>query len=181
MDIPQRIGNLLMTRQTQIALYEVVLPLVGLVPFSQMVADAQVSIFIDNDAASSNLIRGHGHKDLGDMNVIIAATWLVMNSVRVDSQIHRTPSQQNPSDQPARFKYDLAIQQRWIEIDFAWAEFKGTKLRYNDDSMDSIECTIGLTKSFNPAATEQFGIVVREIVVDLCRDRTSLFWDEVTR
>ena len=64
-----------------------------------------VLLFIDNDSAASNLVKGYSPKM--DSTAIVGEFWLLASTLRLQVYIDRVESKSNLADGPSRLEFDL--------------------------------------------------------------------------
>ena len=72
-----------------------------------------VILFIDNDSAASNLVKGYSQKE--DSTAIVGLFWLMVSSMKCHLYIDRVESKSNPADGPSRndFTFVRGIGSHW--------------------------------------------------------------------
>ena len=79
---------------------ELLAALFGLRLLSELVSNRQILIFIDNDSAASNLVRGYSK--ISDSSLIVGEFWLAAASLNADVYCDRVSSKSNLADAPSR-------------------------------------------------------------------------------
>lgn len=79
-----------------------------------MVADSKILHFVDNDAASSCLVKGYSPKI--DSSELVGVYWLTAAAQKVSIYIDRVESKSNLSDGPSRFDNTLLARLGSLEV-----------------------------------------------------------------
>ena len=87
----------------------------ALATWSTKAQQRPILFFLDNDSASSNLIKGYSPKV--DSSVIVGEFWLMAASLKSSIYIDRVESKSNLADGPSRLNFDELYQMggRWKE------------------------------------------------------------------
>lgn len=78
---------------------------VSLFTWQSTLANAKLIHFVDNDAASANLIKGYSPKS--DSSELVGVYWLAAAAQKLSIYIDRVESKSNLSDGPSRFDFEL--------------------------------------------------------------------------
>lgn len=87
----------------------------ALATWSTKAQQRPILFFLDNDSASSNVIKGYSPKV--DSSVIVGEFWLMAASLKSSIYIDRVESKSNLADGPSRLNFDELYQMggRWKE------------------------------------------------------------------
>ena len=120
-DVPERkprfgVGGVLVDQRFHPKLYQLELLAgpVSLTTWGQQVLDAKLLHFVDNDAASSCLVKGYSPKT--DSSELVGIYWLTAAAHRVSIYIDRVESKSNLSDGPSRFDNELLTRLGSLEV-----------------------------------------------------------------
>ena len=104
-------------RKSYMGQLEILAAFFGLSTWSKRLAGRKLLLFVDNDSAGANLVRGYS--PLLDSGALAGAFWLLASSMRVAVYIDRAESKSNPSDGPSRLDFSLMRSWRadWTEPD----------------------------------------------------------------
>ena len=81
----------------------------GLIVWPDLLKGRKVLLFIDNDSAAANLVKGYS--PLLDSGALAGAFWILASSLKISVYIDRVESKSNPSDGPSRL--DFSLMKRW--------------------------------------------------------------------
>ena len=81
--------------------------------WEQRLKGRSVLLFIDNDSAVANLVKGYSQKE--DSTAIVGSFWLMVSTMKCHVYIDRVESKSNPADGPSRndFSFVCGIGSRW--------------------------------------------------------------------
>ena len=77
----------------------------GLSTWESRLRDRPILLWIDNDSAAANLVKGYSPKS--DSSSIVGTFWLLAAALRASIYIDRVESKSNLSDGPSRFDFSL--------------------------------------------------------------------------
>ena len=80
----------------------------ALATWERHLSHRSVLLFIDNDSAASNLVKGYSPKI--DSSAIVGEFWLLASRLRLQVYIDRVESKSNLSDGPSRFEFNILQQ-----------------------------------------------------------------------
>ncbi len=87
-------------RESYMGQLELLAALFGLRLLPEVVTTRQIIVFIDNDSAASNLVRGYSK--ISDSSLIVGEFWLAAASLNADVYCDRVSSKSNLADAPSR-------------------------------------------------------------------------------
>jgi hypothetical protein len=94
-------------RKHQVAMIEMVAPVVAMHALAARVQDTQLLVFIDSEAVEGALVKGYSPQpDLGNL---AGAFWAYSVKNSVAPYIERIPTDANPADDPSRGKYQFLL------------------------------------------------------------------------
>ena len=99
-DVPPALLDQWDVRESYMGQLELLAALFGLRLLSELVSNRQILIFIDNDSAASNLVRGYSK--ISDSSLIVGEFWLAAASLNADVYCDRVSSKSNLADAPSR-------------------------------------------------------------------------------
>ena len=102
-------------RESYMGQLELLATLFGLKLLPDLVQNRQVIIFIDNDSAASNLVRGYSK--ISDSSAIVGEFWLTAATLNADIYCDRVSSKSNLADPPSRLESQLleSMGANWTE------------------------------------------------------------------
>ena len=98
--LPSEFLNRWDPRESYMGQLELLAALFGLQLIPSVVHSRQLLIFIDNDSAASNLVRGYSK--ISDSSTIVGQFWLTAASLNADVYCDRVSSKSNLADAPSR-------------------------------------------------------------------------------
>lgn len=114
-EVPNSIVQKWASRQNYMGQLELLAAPFALATWSTKAQQRPILFFLDNDSASSNLIKGYSPKV--DSSVIVGEFWLMAASLKSSIYIDRVESKSNLADGPSRLNFDELYQMggRWKE------------------------------------------------------------------
>jgi len=102
-------------RESYMGQLELLATLFGLKLLPHIVHSRQIIIFIDNDSAASNLVRGYSK--ISDSSAIVGEFWLTAAKLNADIYCDRVSSKSNLADPPSRLESSLleSLGAIWVE------------------------------------------------------------------
>ena len=115
--VPDKLLLAWQQRKSYMGQLEILAAYFGLSTWSSRLTSRKVLLFVDNDSAGANLVRGYS--PLLDSGALAGAFWLLASSMRAAVYIDRVESKSNPSDGPSRLDFSLMRSWRadWTEPD----------------------------------------------------------------
>jgi len=92
-------------RESYMGQLELLATLFGLKLLPHIVQNRQILLFIDNDSAASNLVRGYSK--ISDSSAIVGEFWLTAAKLNTDIYCDRVSSKSNLADPPSRLESKL--------------------------------------------------------------------------
>ena len=113
-EVPESVVNRWLPKKAYMGQLELLAGPVSLTTWGQQVLDAKLLHFVDNDAASSCLVKGYSPKT--DSSELVGIYWLTAAAHRVSIYIDRVESKSNLSDGPSRFDNELLTRLGSLEV-----------------------------------------------------------------
>ncbi len=108
-EVPPHFVELWQQRKSYMGQLEILAAFFGLSAWEAQLVDRKILLFVDNDSAASNIVRGYS--PLLDSGALAGAFWVLASSMRASVYIDRVESKSNPSDGPSRL--DFSLMTRW--------------------------------------------------------------------
>ena len=112
--VPTRVVNRWVPKKSYMGQLEILAGPISISTWHECLSDAKVFHFVDNDAASSCLVRGYSPKV--DSSELVGVYWLMAASSKVSIYIDRVESKSNLSDGPSRFDNSLLDRLGSLEV-----------------------------------------------------------------
>ena len=113
-EVPESVVKRWLPKTAYMGQLELLAGPVSLTTWGQQVLDAKLLHFVDNDAASSCLVKGYSPKT--DSSELVGIYWLTAAAHRVSIYIDRVESKSNLSDGPSRFDNELLTRLGSLEV-----------------------------------------------------------------
>ena len=105
--IPKSLVQEWVPKKQQIGQVELFGAVLGLLTFSHLLVDTEIIHFVDNDSATSALIRGYSGKL--DSARLVGDYWLIAAKTRAHVFVDRVESKANPADGPSRGTFNWLL------------------------------------------------------------------------
>ena len=102
--VPNSLVNSWLPRSNYMGQLELLAAPLALETWRQRLTGMPVLLFIDNDSAASNLVKGYSPKE--DSSAIVGHFWLQASQQALHVYVDRVESKSNPSDGPSRFLFE---------------------------------------------------------------------------
>jgi hypothetical protein len=114
-DVPDDMVASWLPRDNQIAMVELLAPVVVWESVPELLRDRNVLLLVDNDGVESALVRGYSAKE--DICRLVSVFWCLTLRCLASVYVDRVPTDSNPSDPPSRGFVDdlLSRGARWFE------------------------------------------------------------------
>ena len=126
--VPPAVVNQWHQRSNYMGQLEVLACPIALSTWKRRLFQRQVIMWIDNDSAAANLIRGYSPK--GDSSNLVGHFWLLASDCQAEIYIDRVESKSNLSDGPSRldftFVQQLSASSTPPVFDFCFTQFPGS-------------------------------------------------------
>ena len=104
-EVPQTVVDTWLPKKSHMGQLELLAAVLALDTWQRRLAEASVLLFIDNDSAAANLVKGYSAKS--DSAAIVGQFWLLAAHLQLSVYIDRVESKSNPSDGPSRLDFQF--------------------------------------------------------------------------